>query len=345
MFIRASSRSINAIKSHFRTTIRTSHTRRVVLIVFLLLLFLIRYNIITLFYITQTFFVWDKFTTFVINSKDHFDNTMISYPLDQVSAEPNYTDLVPAILHHIVIGDIDLKQRPAWLNARQACLKWHPNYEYRLWNDSSAEELIKNEYPWLLETWRSYTYPIQRADSLRYLVLYRYGGIFLDMDLHCRRSLGPLRRFEFVSPAAYPVGISNGFLMTSAKHPFIKALVDQLPLFNRNFLLPYATVMFSTGCMYLSAQYSLHYHQYNLRILDYDLHRLSGRTKTPLFQHDGSSSWHAGDASFIRAANAILKILFPYRYQIIFLLCIIFITIAFIVHRKRIRQRDNVDPV
>jgi len=32
------------------------------------------------------------------------------------------------------------------------------------------------------------------------------------MDLHCRRSLGPLRRFEFIFPAAYPVGVSNGFL-------------------------------------------------------------------------------------------------------------------------------------
>jgi mannosyltransferase OCH1-like enzyme len=73
------------------------------------------------------------------------------------------------------------------------------------------------------------------------------------MDLDCRRSLGPLRRFEFVSPGAHPVGFSNGMMMASKRQPFVGELVNNLPKFNLNwFGLPYATVMFSTGCHYAS---------------------------------------------------------------------------------------------
>jgi len=270
--------------------------------------------------------------------KDNFDTTMMSYPLNQTSAKPNYTDRVPAILHHILIGDIDLNQRPTWKKAREACLKWHPNYEYKFWNDTSAEKLILEEYPSFLPTWKSYKYQIQRADSLRYLILYRYGGIFLDMDLHCRRSLGPLRRFEFISPAAYPVGISNGFIMASARHPFIKTLVDELPLFNRNFLLPYATVMFSTGCMYLSAQYLLYNDRCGLKLLDYKQHRLSGRVTTPLFHHYGSSSWHSNDASLIKRVDKTLKILFNYK-ELVLILLLTFTTFLVLLYRKKIRTK------
>lgn len=78
-------------------------------------------------------------------------------------------------------------------------------------------------------------------------------GAVLDMDLECRRSLGPLRRFGFVAPAAHPVGFSNGFMMASKGHPFVGELLRNLPTFNWNWLgLPYATVMFSTGCHYAS---------------------------------------------------------------------------------------------
>ncbi|CAF0840316.1 unnamed protein product [Rotaria sordida] len=270
---------------------------------------------------------------------------MSSYPLNQTSAMPNYTNVIPAILHHIFIGNNDLNKHPTWLAAREACLKWHPNYEYKFWNDTLAEKLIREEYPWFLKIWKNYWYPIQRADSLRYIVLYHYGGIFLDMDLHCRRSLGPLRRFEFISSAAYPVGISNGFLMASIRHPFMKVLVDQLPLFNRNFIFPYATVMFSTGCMYISAQYLLYNDQCHLKLLDYKQHRLSGQISTPLFHHYGSSSWHSNDASFIKIADNIIKKLFYHKEIILFIFFIFIIFTFYLFYRRRTIEKKQKEDI
>lgn len=40
-------------------------------------------------------------------------------------------------------------------------------------------QLIAEKFPWFLDTWFKYPYNIQRADVLRYFVLYEYGGIYL----------------------------------------------------------------------------------------------------------------------------------------------------------------------
>lgn len=39
-----------------------------------------------------------------------------------------------------------------------------------------------SRYPWFLETFDSYPYPIQRADAIRYFVLHHFGGIYIDLD-------------------------------------------------------------------------------------------------------------------------------------------------------------------
>jgi inositol phosphorylceramide mannosyltransferase catalytic subunit len=46
----------------------------------------------------------------------------------------------------------------------------------------SSRDLLTNEYPWFVETWDHYRFPIQRADSIRYFILAHHGGIYIDLD-------------------------------------------------------------------------------------------------------------------------------------------------------------------
>lgn len=78
-------------------------------------------------------------------------------------------------------------------------------------------------------------------------------GAVLDFDLACKRSLEPLRQFDFVAPAAHPTGFSIGMMLASPNNTFVRSLIESLPMFNHAWpLLPYVTVMFSTGCHYAS---------------------------------------------------------------------------------------------
>jgi mannosyltransferase OCH1-like enzyme len=62
----------------------------------------------------------------------------------------------------------------------------------QLWTDKSAREFIASEYPWFLETFDGYQFPIQRADAIRYFVLAYYGGIYIDLDDVCILSTASL---------------------------------------------------------------------------------------------------------------------------------------------------------
>lgn len=54
--------------------------------------------------------------------------------------------------------------------------------QFQLWTNEKSREFIAAEYPWFLETFDGYKYPIQRADSIRYFVLAHYGGTYIDLD-------------------------------------------------------------------------------------------------------------------------------------------------------------------
>jgi len=173
-----------------------------------------------------------------------------------------------------------------------------------LWNDDLAKRFLTAHYPWFLRTYLTHPHDIQRADSLRYFLLYHYGGIYLDFDLTCRRSLGPLRRYHTLAISAHPAGVSNGFLTSSPRHPFYSNLIQQLTIYDLSWpFSSYATIMFSTGPMFISAEHLRFRPRWirrnQLRVLD-RLHSLNGKISTPLFHHAGSSSWHSKSLVWIR---------------------------------------------
>lgn len=72
---------------------------------------------------------------------------------------------------------------------------WHqynPDWEFELWDDAENRMFIQHYYPWFLPRYDSYPKEICRADAVRYFYLYRYGGIYADLDFECCKSLEPL---------------------------------------------------------------------------------------------------------------------------------------------------------
>lgn len=263
-------------------------------------------------------FNWLRDSESFIISKEHdnFDVTFADYAVDQMTAGEGYEDKVPAILHHIMLGND--KPREGWNDARQTCIDLHPGWETMKWTNEMAAKLVEEKFPDFKPTWDGYKLPIQRVDTLRYLILYEYGGAILDMDIQCKRSLGPLRRFDFVAPAAHPTGFSVSFLMSSKHNEFIGSLITKwLKLYDRDwFNLPYATVMYSTGGHFASTIHVRAPNRGDLKILagppdNFKLHTINGPVSTPLFNHLGSSSWHSYDGLIIMSLGKNLKFIIP----------------------------------
>ena len=68
----------------------------------------------------------------------------------------------------------------------------HPDYEYRLWTDEDNLRLIEEEDPDFVDDYNSYNHYIKRADAARYYYMYKYGGIYADLDFECLRNFSPL---------------------------------------------------------------------------------------------------------------------------------------------------------
>lgn len=210
-------------------------------------------------------------------------------------------DRVPRIIHQTWKTD-ELPER--WRPVSQSCRELMPDYEYMLWNDDRARQFIADHYAWFLRTYDGYIYNIQRADAIRYFVLHHYGGVYIDIDIGCRRPADALLRYPIILPKTIPVGISNDLMFAEKGHPFFAQTIRRLAAFDHNWIINYPTVMFSTGPMFLSAQMSVFAkkHPQVVRVLPkalYGKNAKPGEAPHSFFDHFYGSSWHEDDAGFI----------------------------------------------
>ena len=87
---------------------------------------------------------------------------------------------IPLIIHQIWIGPN--KKPDIWMKSfSEDYIKTYPEWKYRLWNETNIEPLFK-DFPHM-----KLIYDIEetyngKSDILRYLILYYYGGIYVDAD-------------------------------------------------------------------------------------------------------------------------------------------------------------------
>ena len=86
----------------------------------------------------------------------------------------------------IELSDIPIYKQN--VDETQKFCKLH-NYEYKLWNLSDCENLIRADFSEYLQLWQDFRYPIQRADFIRYCILYKFGGLYLDCDIRPMKNL------------------------------------------------------------------------------------------------------------------------------------------------------------
>ena len=213
------------------------------------------------------------------------------------------TTQIPLIIHRMWKDDRIPDQ---WKGPYEKCKETYEqrNWTTILWTDATIRSFLKENYEYFLPTYDSYPYDIQRVDAARYFILYHYGGVYLDLDIiHCRegrditdlvRVMEKMQAYSMF-PITDPVGVSNDVMFASKRNRFFLRLIETLPEKNRWFGLPYLTVLYSTGPMFLS-----------LACMDYPVTKtevlalsstLYSKTSERYFHHLKGSTWHSVDAS------------------------------------------------
>lgn len=100
--------------------------------------------------------------------------------------------MIPKKIHQIWFqGESELPQK--YKNYRNSWVDKNDEYTFMLWDSQSIHDLIhKSGICWVTELYNGYTTMIQKIDFAKYLILYVYGGIYIDMDIECYKSLNTL---------------------------------------------------------------------------------------------------------------------------------------------------------
>lgn len=133
---------------------------------------------------------------------------------------------IPKIIHQTY----KTKNLPeSWRQTPDEWKRVHPDWTYEFWDDERNRKFIVDEYPWFLKQFDSYPNNIQRADSIRYFILYHYGGVYADMDIQ------PIRNIETmlgdattVIPETPNLGLTNAFMASVKNDAFMEHLTHQL---------------------------------------------------------------------------------------------------------------------
>ncbi|KAJ5403738.1 hypothetical protein N7509_003609 [Penicillium cosmopolitanum] len=218
------------------------------------------------------------------------------------SLNSSLIDQRPQIIPKIIHQTYKDKSIPdVWFGAQKSCIDLHPDYEYILWTDEKSRNFIAAKYPWFLKTFDAYKYPIQRADSIRYFVLAYYGGTYIDLDDGCNRRLDPLLAYPAWLRRTVPTGISNDAMGSVPQHPFFLRVIELLQQYDRDWPLPYITVMYSTGPLFLSVIWKEYIQDppseaNRIRVLMQDEYK---KHPWSFFTHHVGNSWHGNDAQLI----------------------------------------------
>jgi len=87
----------------------------------------------------------------------------------------------------------EIQNVPAKFQANHnSWIQTNPNWELQLWNETTADGLLKTCPKLWRQKFYQFNEPIQRADFFRWVVLFMHGGCYCDMD---SRALLPLDLF------------------------------------------------------------------------------------------------------------------------------------------------------
>lgn len=132
---------------------------------------------------------------------------------------------VPKIIHQIWIGD---KAPPT--SCMDSIKNDNPSFEYKLWNQKELNKLdISKTLQLKIKCMKEWC---GKADIWRYVILKKYGGIFIDADTV---SLEPLDDFllnncfmAYENEMLRPNLVANGTMGFTPEHPFINQLIKHI---------------------------------------------------------------------------------------------------------------------
>jgi mannosyltransferase OCH1-like enzyme len=152
---------------------------------------------------------------------------------------------IPHIIHQIWLqGQHNIPTH--FLNNQYKIKTFNPNWKYILWDEILILNLIKSNNKWL-DTYYQFQYLHQKVDFAKLIILYIYGGVFIDMDAYTSKSLDPLIQkynnydfiiskmnnnrpslFNFLTCSRFSYCYNNGNIIAKPKTDILNYIINNI---------------------------------------------------------------------------------------------------------------------
>lgn len=104
--------------------------------------------------------------------------------------------MIPKIIHQTWKSN---KIPWKWKSFVEKVKLMNPDWKYKLWTDDENNTFVYNEFPHFYKTFVGLPQNIMRADVIRYLILSKIGGVYLDLDYEVLQPF-EFKKFSLVLP-------------------------------------------------------------------------------------------------------------------------------------------------
>jgi len=171
---------------------------------------------------------------------------------------------IPSIIHQSWKTNDVPERYKRWI---QSWKELHPSWKYILWTDRTNRKLVLRQFPWLIDIYDRLPVNIARADMARFLYMYTYGGVYVDLDFRALRPFDTLIQNKCVilgtmeSDLHRDDAIPNAIMASVPGHPFWLLCVRKV--IDRHFLGFRGTETNFSGSLVLKEAYQLWHRIHN----------------------------------------------------------------------------------
>jgi mannosyltransferase OCH1-like enzyme len=186
--------------------------------------------------------------------------------------------------------------QPYMIDAINTWKTLNPEYEYRYMDDLQAAQFVLEEYgqEWY-DIFLNLPLGVMRGDLWRYMVIYKHGGVYADLDTEC---LNPIKvwlkeDYDMIVCPETDIHFCQWTFAASAGNPILKSVLDTIKekLLNPEYGLPHFVHTHTGPAIWTEGINKALDLKVNNLITDYDLLNSSNNAKLYKFYCYGGDNW------------------------------------------------------
>ena len=147
---------------------------------------------------------------------------------------------IPKIIHQIWSG-IDGPLPNYFKRLGDTWKRDYPDWEYILWDNARINDFIEANFPQYKDIYYRFPYNVQRWDAIRYMILYKMGGMYVDFDYESIESIAwlvedktccfaeePLSKRDILDFKKVDRMFNNALMLSIPAHPFMEKILGKV---------------------------------------------------------------------------------------------------------------------